>query len=199
MRNLIWEKAIQLFATHGFAGTSLRDLASAAECGLPTIYHHFGSKEALFREIVCTGFNALLDRLEASLSPKTPPHRLVAQAILLRKKLRPQDKRIYRLALKVSLGFDGSPDMQTFLRTRETAFLRKVLEQALDRQTSDLAEMLFRSAVERIVLLDEPVSETQLRKQIAQALGTQPALRREKATRPPGKLVRSAKTRKNSR
>ncbi len=39
--------ALQLFATRGFHGTSVPDLASAAGVGAGTIYRHFDSKEGV--------------------------------------------------------------------------------------------------------------------------------------------------------
>ena len=44
--------AISLFATNGFEGTSVRDIASGAEVNLAMINYYFGSKEKLFEAIV---------------------------------------------------------------------------------------------------------------------------------------------------
>jgi AcrR family transcriptional regulator len=41
-----------LFAEHGFAGTTLRHLASEARVNLAAVHYHFGSKEDLFRAVV---------------------------------------------------------------------------------------------------------------------------------------------------
>lgn len=50
-RRTILEAARRCFAAAGFAGTSLSDIASAAEMTQSLIHHHFGSKEALWREV----------------------------------------------------------------------------------------------------------------------------------------------------
>lgn len=41
-------KAVALFARHGFAGVSMRDVAGAVEVSVSTVYHHFPSKEDLY-------------------------------------------------------------------------------------------------------------------------------------------------------
>ncbi len=44
--------AVALFATKGFEGTSVRDIAAAADVNLAMIHYYFGSKEKLFESIV---------------------------------------------------------------------------------------------------------------------------------------------------
>ena len=48
----IIDVAIELFSKNGFEGTSMRDLASAAEVNIAMINYYFGSKEKLFEAIV---------------------------------------------------------------------------------------------------------------------------------------------------
>ena len=48
----ILNKAIELFAVKGFEGTSIRDLAAAAEVNVAMINYYFGSKEKLFEALV---------------------------------------------------------------------------------------------------------------------------------------------------
>ena len=47
----ILEAAEKLFAENGFAATSLRSITAAAEANLAAVNYHFGSKEALIRDI----------------------------------------------------------------------------------------------------------------------------------------------------
>lgn len=46
------EVASNLFATHGFRGTSIRDIARAMNMSISNIYHYFGNKEGLLLEIL---------------------------------------------------------------------------------------------------------------------------------------------------
>jgi TetR/AcrR family transcriptional regulator len=47
--------AMRLFATKGYAGTSVRDILKAAEVTAPALYYHFGSKEGLFLALAREG------------------------------------------------------------------------------------------------------------------------------------------------
>ena len=52
VRERLLKVALQLFAEKGFEGTSVREIASAAEVTKPTIYYHFKSKEGLYLELL---------------------------------------------------------------------------------------------------------------------------------------------------
>ena len=62
----ILDAAEQLFASHGFAATSLRSITSKAEVNLAAVNYHFGSKEALIQAM----FARLLDPLVTSFPQK---------------------------------------------------------------------------------------------------------------------------------
>jgi AcrR family transcriptional regulator len=51
-RRRLLETATRLFASKGYTATSVRDIVSAAGVTAPSLYHHFGNKEGLFRAIV---------------------------------------------------------------------------------------------------------------------------------------------------
>lgn len=74
VRRRILEGALQLFATRGFHGASMRDLASIAEVQPSAVYAHFSSKEHLLAELVRVGHEAhheeiRLAMLEAGADP----------------------------------------------------------------------------------------------------------------------------------
>jgi AcrR family transcriptional regulator len=48
----ILDAAERLFADHGFAATSLRNIISDAEVNLAAVHYHFGSKEALIKAVL---------------------------------------------------------------------------------------------------------------------------------------------------
>lgn len=57
----ILDAAEELFASHGFAGASLRQVTSAAQVNLAAVNYHFGSKENLINEVL----RLRLDKLNA--------------------------------------------------------------------------------------------------------------------------------------
>lgn len=51
--------AIDLFALHGFAGASMRDIARAAGCSVANVYHHYRNKEALWLAVLAGSIDDL--------------------------------------------------------------------------------------------------------------------------------------------
>jgi len=75
-RDRILRAAEALFVEHGFADTSLRMITAGAKVNLAAVNYHFGSKEALIREVFQRHLEPLnaariawLDRLEAQGQP----------------------------------------------------------------------------------------------------------------------------------
>ncbi|WP_278486260.1 TetR/AcrR family transcriptional regulator [Achromobacter insolitus] len=46
------DAAEELFAAHGFHGTSMRDVAVAMDCGIALVTYHFGTKDVLFSTVI---------------------------------------------------------------------------------------------------------------------------------------------------
>ena len=74
----ILDSAESLFAQHGFAGASLRQVTAAANVNLAAVNYHFGSKENLINEVFRRRLDALnkqrLDALSEALA--NPSHEL---------------------------------------------------------------------------------------------------------------------------
>lgn len=51
VRDRLLDVAEELFAVHGFDGTSIRELAAAAECNIAAVNYYFGGKEKLYEEV----------------------------------------------------------------------------------------------------------------------------------------------------
>jgi AcrR family transcriptional regulator len=70
-----------LFASKGFDGTSIEEIAARAGVSKPVVYEHFGGKEGLYAVVVDREMSDLLGRLTRSLDAGEP-HDLVEQAAL---------------------------------------------------------------------------------------------------------------------
>lgn len=65
-RHRLLDVAESLFAEHGFAATSVRDITAAAECNLAAVNYHFGGKANLYREAFLRGLRVQREhRLDA--------------------------------------------------------------------------------------------------------------------------------------
>lgn len=65
-RDRILAAAERLFATHGFAGTSLRQVTDAVGVTPPNLYNHFRSKRALYEAVLDRGIAPLMEILGRS-------------------------------------------------------------------------------------------------------------------------------------
>lgn len=79
-RARILDEAARLFLAHGYAETTLRDIADAAGVKAGSIYYHFDSKEELLGEILDQGISRITTTLDEALaqSPDDPTSRLEA-------------------------------------------------------------------------------------------------------------------------
>jgi AcrR family transcriptional regulator len=59
----ILDAAEELFAMHGYAGTTLRDVANAVGLRTPSLYNHFASKDALYAAVLERGIAPVLAAL----------------------------------------------------------------------------------------------------------------------------------------
>lgn len=59
-KGLIMKSALELFANHGFHGTSINDIAKHAGISKGLLYNYFTSKDELILEILLKGFNELV-------------------------------------------------------------------------------------------------------------------------------------------
>ncbi len=83
----ILDVAEELFAERGYAGTTLRDVATRAGLRIPSLYNHFGSKESLYAAVfersVSPVLVALADFVAAGGDPAVESNRLIARVMEL--------------------------------------------------------------------------------------------------------------------
>lgn len=80
-RSLLIQTATRLFASQGYRGTSVRDITATAGVNLGAVTYHFGSKAALFEEVITRAQSDLVAHLEAAAAvPGDAIERVVAVA-----------------------------------------------------------------------------------------------------------------------
>ena len=65
-RAALLDEATAQFAAHGYAGTSLEDIASAIQVTRGAVYHHFASKQALFEAVLAGQESRAITRITAA-------------------------------------------------------------------------------------------------------------------------------------
>ena len=77
----ILEIAGDVISAKGFAATSIRDIAKAADISIAALYRHIGSKDELLYRITQTRMQELFDHFEANLSSGGTADERLAEAI----------------------------------------------------------------------------------------------------------------------
>jgi len=57
----VLEVATELFSTQGYGATSMRQIAEVCDQSTGNLYHHFGSKEAIFQRLIDEYWERILD------------------------------------------------------------------------------------------------------------------------------------------
>lgn len=76
-RERILEHALPLFAQHGFAGTSTRMVAGAAEVNVATLAYYFGDKKGLYLAVMERQYTDMVAAAPAALTMKSTPSETV--------------------------------------------------------------------------------------------------------------------------
>jgi AcrR family transcriptional regulator len=75
------EAALPLFAAKGYAGTSVRQIAAAADANVAAIAYHFGDKKSLYDQVVVRLHDDMERDFPSDLLQSTDPHTLLAMIV----------------------------------------------------------------------------------------------------------------------
>jgi AcrR family transcriptional regulator len=71
-RAVVVEAAVRNFAAFGYHGTSVRDIARAADVTVASIYHHFASKQEILQDVMARTMTDLIGLTGAALAAAGP-------------------------------------------------------------------------------------------------------------------------------
>jgi len=170
----ILENAVRMFSTKGYHGTSMRELAAASGCSLPTMYYHYKSKNDLFEEIVVNQFLIITDKMNSNLHADMRPEEIYFQVLKSRMELQGFEKEVYKMALKVWLGFDGEGSAREKImewEQKRTEANRAIIGKTVTNENlrDDVTEVLINyteNIIKKMILLDEEFDLAKLKRQI---------------------------------
>jgi len=169
--------AINSFNKDGFFGASIRDIAKEANCSLPTIYYYYISKKELFDEIIKKDFFELLSNRAIKLKCDDVVNFYVDFVYGLNE-LTEYEKKVYRLAVKVYLSFDGDEELIKIIDDWEKTIFprhREIIRSHFnsnytDSQIRTLVHLL-ENMIERIVVKNENPSRNEIQQELEIVLG----------------------------
>ncbi|MTI61556.1 MAG: TetR/AcrR family transcriptional regulator [Firmicutes bacterium] len=96
-KDMIVDAALRLFADRGYAETSMSSIAEEAGVSKGTLYLYFSSKEEMFREMMETGFEAMLKQIGSLIKKDRPVKELVYDYIRISHDFCEENKEVSRI------------------------------------------------------------------------------------------------------
>ncbi|MEA2624082.1 MAG: TetR/AcrR family transcriptional regulator [Candidatus Binatota bacterium] len=105
-RDRVLAVAAEIFAERGYGLTAMRDIARAARLRVATLYHHFRSKEELYREVLDREQAKLRDMMNTAFAEETDFTEQVGRAVGMAVDHHRANPHLAKLGLRALLG-DG--------------------------------------------------------------------------------------------
>lgn len=175
MKTKIKNVAVDYFNRDGYHGTTIRNIARDAGCSLPMVNYYYKSKKELFHEIIKVDYFDLLNRQAAKLKINNDILRFYTEFVFGLNHLNEQEKKIYRLGVKVYLGFDGDNELMEIMNKWENSILPrhyKLISPYLKGDEDDIFIIralvhLLANLVESIVVKGMFLPEDEIRKELS--------------------------------
>jgi AcrR family transcriptional regulator len=132
-RSKILQAALQLFAKHGYEGTTTKDLAKSAGVAEGTLFRHFNSKKAILIEVATAGWVDILTDLLTELS-EMGSYKAVSQVMRRRMLNMRKNSDLMRVC---------------FIEAQYHPELRESIQTEVIAKMTDVAEAFFETAMEK--------------------------------------------------
>jgi AcrR family transcriptional regulator len=175
MREKVISAALEVFDEKGFHKAGIRDIAKLANCSLPTLYYYFKNKEDLFETAVCGAYEHIVMQIDEQLPEGMPLIDRYYFAVMQRQMLTPDEKRVFRIAMKIQLGVDGFESANRRLSAWEENRLRsernEIEKIAGDPIFAVLVLRVIDNMLMRSILFGEALPPDQIRQELTYLLG----------------------------
>ncbi len=173
----IKQTAVEHFNRDGYHGTTIRHIANEVGCSLPMVYYYYKSKKDLFHEIIKNDYFALLQKQSQQLKMTNVIDFYTAFVFGINH-LSAYDKMVYRLGIKVYLGFDGDDELADIMNEweknilpRHHALIMPHLKSAANSAAVVRTLMhLLENLIESIVVKNRFLSEQEIREELSVVL-----------------------------
>ncbi|MET9112576.1 TetR/AcrR family transcriptional regulator, partial [Streptomyces zhihengii] len=159
-RRAVLDAARRLFGAHGYRGAGVRAIAAEAGVTPGLVMAYFGTKDALFREVVGSGTGVTEDVLAAATHDAADTPAALAAAYLNRWDRLPADDP-WPALIRSAIGHAPSAEMlRTILDTQVGAPLARLLGDGpgAEVRTALVRSVLFGVIMERYLFAHEPAS-----------------------------------------
>jgi TetR/AcrR family transcriptional regulator len=161
-KQLLLDRALELFAAHGYESVGVQQIVEAAGVTKPTLYHHFGSKAGLLRALLgqqCEPYFAALEAACVYRGDLPQTLFLAARAMLGFARKSPEFYRL-RLALRFSASAsEAYGSIEPFLarqqRTLEDLFTLVVADHGNLRGRHSIFAVTFAATVDAYIATGE--------------------------------------------
>ncbi|WP_300347149.1 TetR/AcrR family transcriptional regulator [Clostridium sp.] len=150
-KKAIFEAAINVFATSGYNGSTVDEIASKANLAKGTLYYNFNSKEDIFNFVVENGVKIWNDKLKEIEQSKKEPIDKIKNLCGMQFKLLYDNKSFFKLVISQLWGKETRQDELRNKISEYIGGIERILNEAMVKKqirecdTSLLAHSLFGS------------------------------------------------------
>lgn len=165
--------AVDHFDSNGYHGTTIRNIAGDVGCSLPMVYYYYKNKSTLFHEIIKQDYFCVLNKLAANLkSDDVLEH--YTEFVCRINDISGYEHKVYRLGIKVYLGFDGDEELKAIMDKWEQSILPRHYEMLmphLKARENPIAVVralvhLMENLIEHIIVKNQRLSEEEVREEL---------------------------------